>query len=53
MVSAMAWFDSLDGRTQLLIVTILGLAVTGLAAIVGSVLVWAVQRLAVTVRGKR
>ena len=49
----MAWFDSLDGRTQLLIVTILGLAVTGLAAIVGSVLVWAVQRLAVTVRGKR
>jgi len=48
----MVAFDALDGRTQLLIVTILSLAVTALAAVVGMVLVWLVQRLALKVRGR-
>ena len=53
MASAMVAFDALDGRTQLLIVTMVGLVVTALAAVVGMVLVWLVQRLALKVRGKR
>ena len=52
MASAMVAFDALDGRTQLLNVTILSLAVTALAAVVGMVLVWLVQRLALKVRGR-
>ena len=52
MSSAMALFDSLDGRLQMLIVTILGFAVTGLACVVGSLLCWAAQRLALKVRGR-
>ena len=50
MSSVMAAFDALDGRTQLLIVTMVGLVVTALAAVVGMVLVWLVQRLALKVR---
>ena len=50
MSTLMIWFDHLDGRTQLLIVTILSLAVTALAAVVGMVLVWLVQRLVLKVR---
>ena len=50
MSSAMAAFDALDGRTQLFIVTMVGLAVTALAAVVGMVLVWLVQRLVLRVR---
>ena len=50
MASAMVAFDALDGRTQLLIVTMVGLVVTALAAVVGMVLVWLVQRLALKVR---
>ena len=52
MSSVMAAFDALDGRTQLLIVTMVGLVVTALAAVVGMVLVWLVQRLALKVRGR-
>ena len=52
MASAMVAFDALDGRTQLLIVTMVGLVVTALAAVVGMVLVWLVQRLALKVRGR-
>lgn len=50
MASAMVAFDALDGRTQLLIVTMVGLVVTALAAVVGMVLVWLVQRLVLKVR---
>lgn len=50
MSTLMIWFDHLDGRTQLLIVTTLGFVVTALAAVVGMVLVWLVQRLALKVR---
>jgi len=52
MSTLMIWFDHLDGRTQLLIVTTLGFAVTGLACVVGSLLCWAAQRLALKVRGR-
>ena len=52
MASAMVAFDALDGRTQLLIVTTLGFVVTALAAVVGMVLVWLVQRLVLKVRGR-
>jgi hypothetical protein len=48
----MVAFDALDGRTQLLIVTMVGLVVTALAAVVGMVLVWLVQRLVLKVRGR-
>jgi energy-coupling factor transporter transmembrane protein EcfT len=48
----MALFDSLDGRTQLLIVTTLGVMVTALAAVVGMAVVWLLQRLALKVRGR-
>ena len=52
MASAMVAFDALEPRLQLLITTVIGALVTGLACVVGSLLCWAAQRLALKVRGR-